>query len=314
MDELKIFYKILNEICQEKDIKQNLLSYGWIRELKKEDKIHYIIRYQMDLNSTNAYRIAKDKYATYTILTENNIPMIEHYMLFSPFTRSAYFDNNFMVSLQQMLEKSHHKIVIKANDSSQGKDVYCASNEVETEKIIHKMFEENKDSVSICPYVEIDYEYRVIILDGQVLYVYKKRKPYIIGDGIHTVQELIQDKYSEQVQITLDEGLDVKKIPKLGEEVAISWKHNLSNGAEPVLVDEKSDRNLEKIKEIAIQAGKAIGIRFATVDIALTSENELTVVEINGSVCMNKFAELVPNGYKIAKNVYEKAIDKMFEL
>ena len=31
-------YKIINEICEEKSINQKLLSYGWIRELKKENK------------------------------------------------------------------------------------------------------------------------------------------------------------------------------------------------------------------------------------------------------------------------------------
>lgn len=313
MDELKIFYKILDEICREKNIEQKLLSYDWIRELKKEDRIHHIIRYQMDLNSANSYRIAKDKYATYSILTENNIPMIEHKMIFSPFTRSAYYDKNFMKPIEEMLEKNNQKIVIKANDSSQGKDVYYISNKKQANEIILKMFKEGKDSVSICPYVEIDYEYRVVILDGQALYVYKKRKPYVVGDGKSNIQKLIQNKYSDTVKITLNEGLDTNVIPKNGEEVIVSWKHNLSNGAEPIIVNEENDKNLGQIKEIAVRAGKAIGIRFATVDIALTSKKELTVVEINGSVCMNKFAEFIPNGYEIAKNIYIKAIEKMFE-
>ena len=37
-------------------------------------------------------------------------------------------------------------------------------------------------------------------------------------------------------------------------------------------------------------------------------------MEINGSVCMNKFTELVENGYEIAKEIYSKAIDKMFNI
>ena len=36
-------------------------------------------------------------------------------------------------------------------------------------------------------------------------------------------------------------------------------------------------------------------------------------MEINGSVCMNKFSELVPGGYQIAKEIFSKALDKMFE-
>ena len=54
-------------------------------------------------------------------------------------------------------------------------------------------------------------------------------------------------------------------------------------------------------------------IKFASVDIAVTKNKEIFVMEINGSVCMNKFTEIIPDGYKIAKSIYSKAIDKMFE-
>ena len=36
-------------------------------------------------------------------------------------------------------------------------------------------------------------------------------------------------------------------------------------------------------------------------------------MEINGSVCMNKFITDAPNGKEIARKIYGKAIDKMFE-
>ena len=45
----------------------------------------------------------------------------------------------------------------------------------------------------------------------------------------------------------------------------------------------------------------------------MTEKKEVLVMEINGSVCMNKFVEIIPNGYEIAKSIYSKAVDKMFE-
>ncbi len=311
MDKSKTFYKILDEICQEKNIKQTMLSFDWIRELKKEEKVHHVIRYQFDLNSANAYQIAKDKYATYVILKENNVPVIRHEMIFNPVTRKNYFEENYEKKIQQILN-DYDKVVIKANDSSQGKEVYCSSNIVDAKKIIQKHFQLGKDSMSICPYVEIDYEYRVIVLDEDVLYVYKKKKPYVIGNGNDTLRQLIQNKYGESCDITVNEELDMKQVPEFGREICISWKHNLSNGAEAVIIS-KEDEYLPQIKEIAILAAKAIGIRFASIDIALTSTKDLTIVEVNGSVCMNKFAEMIPNGYEIAKEIYTKAIDKVFE-
>ena len=70
---------------------------------------------------------------------------------------------------------------------------------------------------------------------------------------------------------------------------------------------------LKEVKSVAIKAGNAVNIKFATIDVAVTHDKKVLVMEINASVCMNKFSEIVPGGFDIAKNVYAKAVDKMFE-
>lgn len=311
MENVKPFYKILDEICKEKNINQKLLSYGWIRELNKENKKHYIMRYQFDLNSAISYNIAGDKFATYEVLKSNNVPTIEHRMIFNPKTRSMYYKNKFIESAKELLIKNNNKVVIKANDSCEGKDVYFCSTEKEIEEIVEKLFKENNDTLSACPYMDIDFEYRAIYLAGEILYIYKKRKAYVVGDGIKNINKLIQEKYSD-TQIDLIRDLDLNYIPKQGREVTICWKHNLYNGAEPIIIDE-NDEFIKEVRKIAIDAGNAINIKFATIDVAVTSDKKILVMEVNGSVCMNKFSEIIPNGYEIAKNLYAKAVDKMFE-
>lgn len=308
---VKAFYKIMNEICEEKQINQNVISYGWITELKKDNISKYIMGYQFELNSAISYNIAGDKFATYEVLKTNNVPTIEHRMIFNPQTRSKYYKNKFLNEAKELLKQNENKLVVKANDSCKGKDVYYCSTEKEIEDVVKKLFDEKNDTLSACPYLEIDYEYRVIYLCGEILYVYKKKKPYVIGDGISNLKELINQKKDKE-HVDLCKNLNFEYIPKKGEEITISWKHNLSSGAEPIIVDE-SDEFLPKIKEIALKAGNAMNIKFASVDIALTNNKEILVMEVNGSVCMNKFAEIIPNGYTIAKKIYEKAIDKMFE-
>lgn len=310
MEEIKPFYKILDEICKEKNIKQKLLSYGWIRELKKGDKIHYLMRYQFDLNSAISYNIANDKFATFEVLKSNNIPTIEHRMIFNPKTRSMYYKNKFIENAKELLVKNDNKVVIKANDSSEGKDVYFCKNEQEIEEKINKLFNEKNDTLSACPYLDIDYEYRTIYLQGEIIYIYKKRKAYVTGDGIKNLKKLIKEKFSKY-NIDLIRELDLGYIPKKGENITICWKHNLYNGAEAILIDE-SDEFVEEVKKVAISAGNAINISFASIDIAVTSDKKILVMEINGSVCMNKFVQTVENGYEIAKKIYSKAIDKMF--
>lgn len=311
MEEKIPFYKILDEICEEKNIKQKILSYGWIRELEKENKKHYVIRYQFDINNASSYKIANDKYATYEILKSNNVPVVEHRMIFNPLTRSEYYKSEFLNKVNELLLKNN-KIVIKANSSCEGKDVYFCKNEEEIESVTRKLFE-RKDTLSACPYLDIEFEYRAVYLNGEVLYIYKKRKPYVVGNGKNTIKELIEKKNAENnIEIDILENIDLEYIPKNKEEVTVSWKHNLSNGAEPIYIDENDELTIN-LKRIAVDAGKALNINFANIDIALTKDKQIYVMEVNGNVCMNKFAKEFPNGYNIAKEIYSKAVDKMFE-
>ena len=312
MESEKPFFKILDEICVEKNISQNDISFGWITELKKNNVAKHIIGYQFDLNSAISYNIAGDKFATYEVLKSNDVPTIEHRMIFNPQTRSKYYKNKFLNEAKELLKQNGNEIVIKANDSCKGKDVFICMSDIEIEHIVEKLFEEKNDTLSACPYIDIEYEYRALFLCGEILYIYKKKKPYVIGDGKSTLKELIVQKFTENNNIDFCRNLDFSMIPNENEEVTISWKHNLSSGAEPIIIDE-NDEFIDKVREIAIKAGNAINIKFASVDIAVTKNKEIFVMEINGSVCMNKFTEIIPDGYKIAKSIYSKAIDKLFE-
>ena len=308
MEKEKVFFKIINEICIEKGIQQDILSYGWIRRLTKNGISRNIVHYQFDLNSASSYNIAGDKYATFEILKNNNIPTIDHYMIFNPNTRSNLYNENYKNIIDKLFISNKY-VVIKANNSYQGKDVFLCRNVNDTESIIKKLFLEN-DTLSLCPFYDIKYEYRIIYLCGKIIYAYKKRKPYIIGNGVDTLNQLIKKKEYDLNNVLKD--IDLNYIPKKNEEITISWKHNLSNGAIPILIDE-NDIFLDEIKKIAIKSGNAINIKFASIDIALTSDNKMLVMEINSSVCMNKFTELIPNGYKIAKEIYSRAIEEMFK-
>ena len=193
-----------------------------------------------------------------------------------------------------------------------GKDVYFCNSKEEIEITIKKVFEENKDTLSICPYLDIEYEYRTIYLDGKIEFAYKKSKPFVIGDGKASVKDLIENIEDKNINFSFCRDLDMNYVPAKDEKIIISWKHNLNSGAIPILIDE-NDKYIDKVKAIAKKAGDTMNAKFASIDISQTKEGKLFVMEVNASVCMNKFSEIVPNGYKIAKEIYGKAIDKMFE-
>ena len=264
-----ISMNIIDEICKEKRIDVTLLSYGWIRELKKEGKIRHIVRNNFDLNHSGCMDIVNDKYATYEVLKQNGIPTLEYNVIFNPKTREE-FSKNIENEVNEYFKKYNKKIVIKTNNSSEGKGVFLFENKNNALLKIKELFDEEKEnSINICPFENIEEEYRAVYLDGEILCLYKKIR--------------------QQNQ----------------------WKHNLANGAIPLEVTDK-DKYKDKVLQIAKKAGKAVNARFISVDISKTVDGRLFIMEINGSVCMSKFAEQFPNGYQITKSIYEKAIDKMF--
>lgn len=91
-----------------------------------------------------------------------------------------------------------------------------------------------------------------------------------------------------------------------------SFRHNLSGGASPELL-EKDSPLYNSLSQLASAAGKALKLRFATIDI-LDSTNGLKVLEINQGVCTGIFAHKVPGGREIAKDIYRKAIQKLFDI
>lgn len=88
-----------------------------------------------------------------------------------------------------------------------------------------------------------------------------------------------------------------------------SWKHNLCHGASPRIVE---DENLkQELTKFALQVMKAIHMRFASVDIINTNEG-LLLLEVNSGVYMDSFISQTKNGREIAKQIYSKAIEKIF--
>lgn len=47
-------------------------------------------------------------------------------------------------------------------------------------------------SYSVCPFYNIENEYRVIILNNEIRLIYKKILPIVCGDGESTVKELLK--------------------------------------------------------------------------------------------------------------------------
>ena len=297
--------KMIEENCLEKGIELFDISYDWITLLKKNGIEKKMVNGKFFLNPRISVELAKDKYSTYELLKYHGIPILEHQVL---------FNSELMPDVERINRNyeclNEKKQVLKSNTSSQGIDVFVSEKKEEKKMLVEDMFKREIEAVVVTDYEEIEFEYRVIVLEGEVVYVYKKQKPFVIGDGTSNLRELIERNLKYLVEPV--SNLDLEKIPVKGEKVTVGWKHNLSNGAVPELITQE-DGYVQEVERLALEVGKILGLRFASIDVSVTNENKVYVMEANSNVCLTKFCEILPNGYEIVKNIYRKVLERMFE-
>jgi D-alanine-D-alanine ligase-like ATP-grasp enzyme len=143
------------------------------------------------------------------------------------------------------------------------------------------------DAVLIQPIIE-GIEYRVFLLDDDVLYCARKYPPSVTGDGVHTAGELLAAHndtlrargLSPASLSNNDPSLDA--VPEKGERREIPGRMNLSAGGTMMLADAPS----EKAITLSRQAARAIGLRVAAIDMFVDiggDPDAIEIIEVNSN-------------------------------
>lgn len=312
-NEGRFLVQILKEIAEEEKIKLKSYSHDWIIELSRGKKKGFVFGYNFSINSATAAKIARDKVATHLILKEHKINSVEHILVSSPSILKNYIKSaeGSWKKILDYAKKHNYRLVCKPLGGTMGTDIFFTKNQTEIEEAMHKLIAKYNDA-TISPWLEIEDEYRVVILDEKPMVVIRKDRQKVIGDGIKTVKDLVLAEYNQDEAVEILRKIDdedLETIPEKGKEYFLLQKHNLTYGAKPVVIDE-SDDIYKKLTELTIKAVKAININFASVDIVSVKE-KLMVLEINSGVTMKKFASYSEENRKIAKEIYREAIKKM---
>lgn len=309
MNKERTIVTLLREIAKESDFSFRTYAYDWIKELSKNGKSMYIYGYNFPLNDTSFTQIANDKASTSEILTNNNIPNVEHFYFMSPndihYVRYLGVEGNWK-QLLSLLEV-YKKIVVKPNTGTGGVGLRIVENAEELEIAVSDTFSKTS-TLCISPYYDINDEYRVIILNGEVKLVFKKTRPYIIGNGLDNIMVLAakQGKHPDASM-----KFDASYIPENGEKIYVGWKHNLGQGSTPEVVS--SGETYNSVTNLALKALNCLGGRFASVD-CVNINGKLQVLEVNSGVMTDNFANSSSENYKIAKDIYKSAVNYYFNI
>lgn len=294
--------KIVKEICLENNIDFQSFSYDWILQLSANSRKMFIYGYKFPNNNASIEQICNDKSALSDILAANNIPHVRHYYFMSPNNEQYTGENGDWDKMKGLLHK-YKKLVCKSNTGSGGRNVFKVNSQKTLEIAVYNIFSKTK-SMCIAPYKIIKAEYRIIIVNSNIGVIYEKRRPMVTGNGFDTIGKLIdQDPTLHDVEIDSDLNFDL--IPQLGEKIEVSWKHNLGQGAKPVIVNDVLLK--EKLSALALSCALALDLEFASIDI-VEDETGLEILEINSGIMMENLAQSSKENYYIAKEIYQKAI------
>lgn len=173
------FHQLIEEICREDGIGLTWMSSDWMALLEKDSKRRFILGHKFDLNSAASALVADDKYATFEVLHRAGVPVIKHSIVYEASNHEPYVSGrNSLEYISKFFEAHQKRIVIKPNLGQCGNNVYQVTDMNRVPQILEKVFHQSM-SASLCPFYQIQHEYRVILLDGEERLSYQKN----LGDG-----------------------------------------------------------------------------------------------------------------------------------
>lgn len=230
--------------------------------------------------------IAGNKEMTKQILRDNKIPVPDGDVAYSA------------ESAVQIAREIGYPVVVKPLNSNQGKGVTLnVKNEEEVRSAFSEAIKYTK-IVLVEKYVK-GKDYRVLVIGDKVSAVAERRPPFLLGDGVHSVRQLVEIENSNELRgndhekpltkIKLDavakrvlanQGIDEDHIPASGETVYLRYNGNLSTGGTArECTSEIHPYNVG----LAVKAAKAIGLDIAGIDITAEDISK-PIGDVNGAV------------------------------
>jgi len=238
-------------------------------------------------NNATASTLASDKHFTSRILREAGVPALggEYFFLHDRHRahRPAGHERSDAIDCFTRLGGA---AFVKPLTGSRGDFAQAVHGEAALVRYLDDVMK-HYDAVLIQPIIE-GIEYRVFLLDDDVLYCARKYPPSVTGDGVHTARELLAAHndtlrargLSPASLSNNDPSLDA--VPAKGERREIPGRMNLSAGGTMMLADAPSGKAIT----LSQQAARAIGLRVAAIDMFVDiggDPDAIEIIEVNSN-------------------------------
>ncbi|WP_426437824.1 ATP-grasp domain-containing protein [Bradyrhizobium genosp. P] len=305
----RIFLETIKKYCLAHDIAIEARSGGWLVIMTKDSQRRLAIGYDIGLNSAVAHQIANDKAACAEVLASAGIAVIPHTLFLGAKLSAHIPGSGSFDAMLRLLDANPRGLVVKPNEGTSGELVFRVTTKAQLEHAVARILGAYP-SLAISPYVAIEDEVRVVLLDDRALIAYSKTRPQVAGDGTHSLRELAQRAVPIEQLKTISEDFsaaELDAIPPAGERRILNWRHNLDSGGVPVLLADGADR--DACVALAIKAAQTVRIRFASIDV-VHAEGRWRILEVNSGVKMEALGVRHPD---LVEAAYDAALDEVFK-
>ena len=212
------------------------LTSGSMVQLGWGSKQRRIQAAETDCTSAISQSIAQDKELTKKLLDAAGVPI--------PFGRPVQDEEDAWAAAQEI----GLPVVVKPQDGNQGKGVTVNIASREHLQIAFLAASAVSSSIMVERYLP-GHDFRLLVVGGKMVAAARRDPPQVIGDGIHTVRELVEIVNSDPrrseghatalTKIRLDEialaslsiqGFTTNSVPPKGNRVSLRNNANLSTG------------------------------------------------------------------------------------
>jgi cyanophycin synthetase len=193
-----------------------------------------------------------------------------------------------------------YPVALKPMDGNHGRGV-CL--DLQNAKQVKRRFpnakSESRDGSVLVERMVTGKDYRVLVVEGEAIAVAERVPAQVIGDGVHTVRQLVDITNADPrrgvghenvlTRIVLDDqtehllapqGLSLDNVAEAGRVVRLKQTANMSTGG--TSIDRTDDIHPDNV-EIAVEAALAIGLDVAGIDF-ITPDISRSVHEVGGAI------------------------------
>ena len=281
----------------------------------------------VDLNLLGAAKVASDKgYASY-FMQRMGYAVVPGKAFYSDALCKALKSKQNSLAAWRYAKKIGLPVIVKPNSRAQGVGVSKIYTRKEFERAVKFIF--TKDNVMLVQQALTGQDYRVVVLDKEVISAYERIPLTVIGDGRKTVVQLLaalQRKFKKSGRDTVinpkdfriraklaRENLRPTSIPAKGRKLVLLDNANLSAGGMAVDVTETMHPGF---KNLAVRLTKDMGLRYCGVDLMVSGDitappRKYWILEINDTPGLDHYVSLGKKQARIVNNLYLKVLRAM---